>query len=104
MPLTWAERISTRLRPKVIGPRAGRPASRMATSENADRGGVGEHVGGVGEQRQRVGEDAGDDLGRHEGEDQRERDRQSLPRSASAEAPWVWPRGGSSGHRKSRER
>ena len=39
-----------------------------------DRGGVGEHVGGVGEQRQRVGEDPGDHLGRHEAEDQRQRD------------------------------
>ena len=39
-----------------------------------DRGGVGEHVGGVGEQRERRGEDARHDLDGHEAEDQRERD------------------------------
>ena len=37
------------------------------------RAGVGEHVGGVGEQRQRAGDHARDDLRDHEGEDQRER-------------------------------
>ena len=40
------------------------------------RAGVGEHVRGVGEQRQRVGEQARDDLGDHEREDQRERRRE----------------------------
>ena len=33
MPLAWAERISARLRPKVIWPSAGRWARLMATSE-----------------------------------------------------------------------
>ena len=35
VPLTAAARISERLRPKVIAPRAGRAASRMATSDSA---------------------------------------------------------------------
>jgi hypothetical protein len=36
-----------------------------------ERAGVGEHVCRVREERERVREDADDDLGRHEGEDQR---------------------------------
>ncbi len=46
-PLACAERISTRLKPNVIAPRAGRAASASASSEKADRAGVGEHVPGV---------------------------------------------------------
>ena len=41
-----------------------------------DRPGVGEHVGGVGEQRQGGGEDSHHHLHGHEGQDQRKRDPQ----------------------------
>ncbi len=41
-----------------------------------ERGGVGEHVRGVGEQRERLGDDAHHDLDAHEADDQGERDRQ----------------------------
>ena len=54
-----------------------------------DRAGVGEHVRRVGEQRERVGEDADDDLDDHEAEDQRERDRRASGWSASAETHGV---------------
>ena len=57
----------------ALGRAAGEPDR---DQREADRGGVGEHVGGVGEQRQRVGDDPGHHLGRHEAEDQREGDRQ----------------------------
>ena len=53
-------------------PAGGRSASRSATSARPERDGVGEHVPGVGEQRQGGADDPGDDLGRHEGDDQRE--------------------------------
>ena len=43
-------------------------------SERSERARVGEHVRRVGEQRERVGEDAGDDLADHERDDQREPD------------------------------
>ena len=54
------------------------PAGRARGEPRGDererqRGGVGEHVRGVGEQRQRAREDARDHLGDHEREDQRER-------------------------------
>ena len=39
-------------------------------------GRVDEHVGGVGEQRKRVGDERDDHLGRHERNDERERDRE----------------------------
>ncbi len=42
----------------------------------ADRGGVGQHVRGVGEQRERPGDEADDDLEAHEADDQRERERE----------------------------
>ena len=52
-----------------------RPAGERGGGEGeADGAGVGEHVGGVGEQRQRVGDEAGDDLDDHEAEDQPERE------------------------------
>ena len=49
----------------------------------ADRGRVGEHVRGVGEQRERVRDDADADLDGHERDDQPEREREPA-RSASA--------------------
>ena len=75
-PLAWAERISARPRPKVKRPAAGRAASPAAYSATRDRARVGEHVRRVGEQRQRVGQDAGDDLDDHEGRDDAQRDRE----------------------------
>ena len=42
----------------------------------ADRAGIGEHVPGVGQQRQRVRDDASRHLHGHEAEEQRERERQ----------------------------
>ncbi len=59
-------------------PLGGRAASRAATSASASERRVGEHVGGVGEQRQRAGDQARDDLRDHEREDQRERRGQPL--------------------------
>ena len=57
-------------------PVGGRAARLSADQREPDRAGVGEHVGGVGEQRQRVGQQAGDDLDDHEAEDQPEREPQ----------------------------
>ena len=54
--------------------RTGRQAQRE--QREADRGGVGEHVRRVGEQRQRVRDHTGRDLHGHERQDQAERDRQ----------------------------
>ena len=79
IPFTSAARISTRRKPKVQAPPAGRAASEAATSANAEREGVGEHVPRVGEQRERGGDDAEGDLGRHQPEDQRERDPERAP-------------------------
>ena len=73
MPLICAERISARPSPNVKMP-AGRARGEPRGDERErQRGGVGEHVRGVGEQRQRAREDARDHLGDHEREDQRER-------------------------------
>ena len=52
----------------------GAAASRIATSEKPIARRVREHVTGVREQRERAGEQAGDDLEEHEAEDQREGD------------------------------
>ena len=57
-------------------PWAGRRTRRITTTDEQERARVGEHVGGVGEKRERAGEDAGDDLDDHEADDQREPDRQ----------------------------
>jgi hypothetical protein len=58
---------------------AGRPACEPDRHQRQDeRAGVGQHVRGVGEQRQRVDRDADRDLHAHEADDQRERDRQLL--------------------------
>ena len=73
-PLSWADRISARLSPNVKPPAAGRRARRGGRERECDRAGVGEHVRGVGEQRQRGGEDARHHLHRHEAEDQAERE------------------------------
>ena len=53
----------------------------------ADRAGVGEHVGGVGEQGQRVGEDPDHHLDRHEAEDQAERGAEAGSGGVGA---WWW--------------
>ena len=87
-PLTWAERISARPRPKVNAPRGGRAASASGDQRQGDRAGVGEHVRGVGEQGQRAGQQAGHDLGHHEAEDQRRARASRLPRSASGDTAW----------------
>ena len=73
-PFACAERISARLSPKVRFPPAGRATSRITTQREPERAGVREHVGGVREERERMGEDAGDDLGDHQAEDQGKRD------------------------------
>src|SRR5690606_3815739 len=44
-----------------------------------ERSGIGEHVAGVGKQRQRVGDQAPDELGDHVGRDEDERDREAPP-------------------------
>ena len=64
--------------PEPIGHRAlRRPACESHGDERQPDGGrVGEHMGGVREQRQRVGEDPGDDLDAHEADDQPEREGQ----------------------------
>ena len=84
-PFAWAERISARLRPKVRLPPPGRHEPDHDERED-ERAGVGDHVRRVREERERVGEDAGDDLRGHQPEDQRERDPR---RRASASAGTV---------------
>ena len=75
----------------------GHPALGRAAGEpdrdqrEADRRRVGEHVGGVGEQRQRVGDDPGHHLGGHEAEDQRQRDPQLAAVGVGARRRGVWP-------------
>jgi len=64
------------------GPRTGRGPGRRGGERGGERGGVREHVARVGEQRQRVRDDAGRHLACHEREDQRERDREPLAVSA----------------------
>ncbi len=74
MPFAWAARISTRPKPNVQIPLARRRGDPRGDEGAGERGGVGEHVAGVGEKRERAGEDPGDDLAGHEREDQREGD------------------------------
>ena len=63
---------------EAVGHRAlGRPRRQPQRDQRQrERGRVGEHVRGVGEQRQRLGEDAGHDLDGHQAEQQAERDPQ----------------------------
>ena len=63
MPFAWAARISARAKPNVQRPRAGRAAAHGEERE-AERDRVGEHVPGVGEERERVGDDPRYDLER----------------------------------------
>ena len=55
--------------------RAGRAAIRAATSDSASAAASVSMCAGVGEQRQRMGEDPGRHLGDHERDDQRQRGR-----------------------------
>ena len=86
-PFACAERISSRRKPYVHRPCAGRAAIVAATSANAERGDVGDQVPGVGEQRERAGEDPGDELADHQRRDQRERGEQQ---PAIAVRRWPW--------------
>jgi hypothetical protein len=52
---------------------------------------VGEHMGGVGQQRERVRQDSDDDLERHESDDEHEGDAQIPPVRVSAHAVRVTP-------------
>ena len=63
---------------EAVRHRAARRPSRdpQRDERERERGRVGEHVRGVRQQRERGGEDAGDELGAHEADDQHERDRQ----------------------------
>ena len=65
-----------RFRPKVRLPPAGSADEPDHDQRHRERARVGQHVRRVGEQGERVREDADDDLGRHEARDQRECDRQ----------------------------
>ncbi len=59
---------------------AARPLDNADDEERKDeRAGVGQHVPGVGEQRERMRQDPDDDLEGHEAGDQHERDRQVAP-------------------------
>ena len=81
------ERDPVRLCREDLGPaEAERPRPARRTRREArrnerrgERGRVGEHVPGVREQRERAGDDARGDLDGHEGDDQRERDRERAP-------------------------
>ena len=64
-PFACAERISSRRNPYVQRPCAGRAASVAATTAKPSASDVGDQVPGVREQRERSGEDAGDDLADH---------------------------------------
>ncbi len=58
-------------------PALGRPAREPGRPDaEPECGGIDEHVRRVGEERQGVGDDPEHDLGGHEGEDQRERERE----------------------------
>lgn len=66
-------------KPKVNAPFGGCAATPRRQQRERGRRGVGEHVRGVLRQRQRAGEQSGDDLDRHEAGDQEQRDRQPAP-------------------------
>ncbi len=90
IPFAWAERISTRLKPKVMRPPAGRAASRIATSERP--------IAAASVSMCAASESSASELARipvttSAAMKPRIRTRAivSLPRSASAEAPWLWP-------------
>ena len=88
-----AERISARPKPNVKAPVAGPRGEPRGDEREPDRGRVGEHVRGVGQQRQRPGEQARDDLDGHEAGDERERDRQPAAvgvRGRRVDVPWPW--------------
>ena len=67
-------------------PFAGRAAEAHRDEREADRGGVGEHVPGVRDQREGAGEGPDDDLDGHEADDQRERDAEVAPVGVPADA------------------
>ena len=64
---------------------SGAPGKLQGHERERDRAGVGQHVGGVGEQRQRMRDDPRGDLDRHHREHHPER---------AAQPPAVVPRGG----------
>jgi len=72
--------------PKAVGHRPGSRARCQPSSEQRERQRrrIGQHVGGVGEQRQRRSDHGRDDLGNHEDDDQRERRGQRTPVSVAA--------------------
>ena len=91
-PFACAESTSIRRRPKVRLPARGPSDEPDHDEREQQRAGVGEHVRGVREQRERVGEDARDHLDDHERDDQCER--RSSSRRASVSGPttvWTWP-------------
>ena len=71
---------------RALGRAGGQP---QREQREADRGGVGEHVRRVGEQRERVRDHAGRHLDGHEGDDQAERDRQPAAVRVGADAMGV---------------
>ena len=88
-PLACAERISSRRKPNVSAPAGRARGQAQREQREAERAGVGEHVAGVGEQRQRVRDHPGGDLARHHDQDQRQRPPQPrgvLRRSVRVEA------------------
>ena len=74
MPLAWAARISARRNPNVIRPAGGPQREPRRPDAQPERGRVDQHVRGVREQRERVGDERDRDLRDHEADDQRERD------------------------------
>ena len=78
IPVICAARIGARVaegEPPARGERS-RPGCNERQGES---GGIREHVTRIGEQRERAGEDAEDDLGDHEDEDERQGDREQSP-------------------------
>ena len=65
--------------PVGVGAARRPPRDPRRHDRQSQRTGVGEHVRGVGDQRQRMGEQPGDDLGDHEREHHRERGREPAP-------------------------
>ena len=96
MPLPTAARISARFMPNVCEPVSGRAARRSATSDPGDRTDVGQHVPGVGQQRQGVREERRHHLERHEGGEEAEGDGQVSMiglRPTTWRGAWPWRRG-----------
>src|SRR5260221_232629 len=77
MPLTSAATTRAPLSPEGAWSMAGRAAPPQPQQRQRQGGGIAQHVAGIGDQRQRAGDQAADHLDRHE--DDGDRQRQAEP-------------------------